>query len=58
MKSNKEIKKILKSIEPNIKTNKSKSKEFILSYLEIDLKILVEIAQIEILNKLKNGKHN
>jgi hypothetical protein len=58
MKSNKEIKKILKSIEPNIKTNKSESKEFILSYLEIDLKILVEIAQIEILNKLKNGKHN
>jgi hypothetical protein len=58
MKSNKEIKKILKSIEPNIKTNKSESKEFILSYLEIDLKILVKIARIEILNKLKNGKHN
>jgi hypothetical protein len=58
MKSNKEIKQILKSIEPNIKNNKTLSKEVILSYLEIDLKILVEIAQIEILNKLKNGKHN
>jgi hypothetical protein len=58
MKSNREIKKILKSIEPNIKTNKKESVEFILSYIEMDLKILVQIAQIEILNKIKNGKHN
>lgn len=58
MKSNKEIKKILKSIKPNIKINKSESVEFILSNLELDLKILVQIAHIEILNKLKDGKHN
>ena len=58
MKSNKEIKKILKSIKPNIKINKNESVEFILSNLELDLKILVQIAHIEILNKLKDGKHN
>jgi hypothetical protein len=58
MKSNKEIKQILKSIEPNIKNNKTLSKEVILATLKLNLKILVQIAHIEILNKLKDGKHN